>query len=114
MKYNKSEIMKNAWEMVRKFKCSMSRALKEAWAKAKIRAMKFVKFVDGMEITSPNGFTRILNRWTRYDRDRVYINGGSRKGDGYVDLNTGKAHLNGTLVYQEQIAEMILNMDFGA
>ena len=35
MLYNKSEIMKNAWKMVKEFKMSISAALKSAWAAAK-------------------------------------------------------------------------------
>ncbi len=35
MKYNKSEIMKNAWAIRRKENVSMSSALKKAWAQAK-------------------------------------------------------------------------------
>lgn len=35
MKYNKSEIMKNAWRIVRQCKCTISVALKRAWEKAK-------------------------------------------------------------------------------
>lgn len=38
MKYNKSEIMKRAWEIRRKTGCNMSDALKKAWARAKRRA----------------------------------------------------------------------------
>lgn len=34
-KYNKSEIMKNAWSIRKSFNVSMSEALKKAWAKAK-------------------------------------------------------------------------------
>ena len=35
MKYNKSEIMKNAWSIVSQCKCTISVALKRAWGKAK-------------------------------------------------------------------------------
>ena len=38
MKYNKSEIMKNAWSIVRQCKCTISVALKRAWEKAKRRS----------------------------------------------------------------------------
>lgn len=42
MKYNKSEIMKNAWIIVRECKCTISVALKRAWEKAK-EAFKLAK-----------------------------------------------------------------------
>lgn len=38
MKYNKSKIMKRAWEIRRKTGCNMSDALKKAWLRAKRRA----------------------------------------------------------------------------
>ena len=72
-----------------------------------------MKFENGMEVKAPsNGFIRTLNRWTKAGKDRVYINGGSRKGDVYVDLISRKAYLSGELTYQVEIAEMILAMDF--
>lgn len=71
-----------------------------------------MKFINGMEVTTSDGYTRILNRWTKNGMDRVYINGGSRKGDGYVDLKTCETHLNGNIRYQKEIAEMILDMYF--
>ena len=79
----------------------------------KERKGKKMKFENGMEVKAPsNGFIRTLNRWTKAGKDRVYINGGSRKGDGYVDLISRKAYLGGELTYQVEIAEMILAMDF--
>lgn len=71
-----------------------------------------MKFQDGMEVTTSDGYTRTLTRWTKYGKDRVYINGGSRSGDGFVDLVSKEAHLNGNLKYQKEIAEMILCMNF--
>lgn len=73
---------------------------------------KEMKFQDGMEVTTSDGYTRTLTRWTKYGKDRVYINGGSRSGDGFVDLVSKKAFLNGSLKYQKEIADMILDMDF--
>lgn len=109
MKYNKSNIMIRAWELVKKAAMTMSAALKQAWAEAK----SIIKFENNMTVYA-DGYERELVRWTKYGNDRIYINGGSRKGDGYVDLKTGRAVLNGKLTYQVKIAEMILNMDFGA
>lgn len=70
-----------------------------------------IKFENHMEITV-DGYTRELTRWTKREHDRVYINGGSKRGDGYVDIKTGNMALNGNLTYQKKMAEMILNMEF--
>lgn len=69
-----------------------------------------MKFTNGMEITTTSGHTRVLNRWTKAGKDRIYINGGSRNGDGFVDLINKTYHLNGGLKYQVEIAEMVLEM----
>lgn len=70
-----------------------------------------IKFENHMEITA-DGYTRELVRWTKGNHDRVYINGGSRRGDGFVDLIAKKAYLRGNLTYQKKIADIILNMEF--
>lgn len=62
MKYSKAEIMVNAWKMVKSEGCTMSAALKKAWAQAKA-AMKIQKFEAA-------GF----KRWIKGDMDRLYIN----------------------------------------
>lgn len=38
------------------------------------------------------GWEKILNRWTKGDHDRVYINNDNRKSCGYIDLKTGEVH----------------------
>lgn len=115
--YNKSEIMTKAWEMFKSYSAralTFGECLKRVWANAKQAvanaALIGIKFVDGMDITV-NGYTRELRRWTKNGHDRVYVNGGSRKGDGYVDLKTGYVHM-GSLSYQTKIAEIILAMEF--
>lgn len=115
MKYNKSEIMKKAWEKRRSYSCrglTFGQCLKNAWEEAKTEYQNSLvpkEFVDGMEITV-DGRTRTLKRWTKNGYDRIYINGECRKGDGFVDIKNGVAHLNGGLTYQEHIAEKILEM----
>ncbi len=69
-----------------------------------------MKFTNEMSVTTSDGYTRILTRWTKGEHDRIYINGGSRSGDGYVNLVDRSAHLLGGLKYQKEIAEMILDM----
>ena len=114
-KYNLSEIMKEAWRLKRIYKLAFSQCLKKAWAEAKEKMENAIyygiKFVNHMDVCA-NGYVRELSRWTKNGHDRVYINGGSRRGDGYVDLKTGRTFLNGNLAYQKIIAEMILSMEF--
>lgn len=117
MKYNKSEIMKMAWKIRRSYHSralTFGQCLKRAWDRAKNEYQNSLVptiFTNGMEITV-DGCTRTLNRWSKGGMDRVYINGGCRKGDGYVDIKNGKYYLNGELTYQVKIAEKILAMQF--
>ena len=114
-KYNLSKIMKRAWEMRRSYNCralNFAQCLKRAWEEAKTEYQNSLvpdKFSDGMEITV-DGSTRTLKRWTKGGYDRVYINGGSRKGDGFIDLKNKRMFLNGNLTYQVKMAEKILAM----
>lgn len=113
--YNKSEIMKNAWTMRKSYRCrslTFGECLKRAWAKAKEAIKTICKtFTNNMEITI-DGYTRTLTRWTKGNHDRVYINGGSKKGDGYVDIKNGTASLRGDAPHQIKIADAILAMEF--
>lgn len=95
-------------------KYNLSAIMKRAWAEAKAEYQNSLvsdKFEDGMEVTV-DGYTRTLNRWTKGGYDRVYINGGSHRGDGFVDLKNKRMSLNGNLAYQVKMAEKILAMAF--
>lgn len=82
--YNKSEIMKNAWNIRRTKNVSMSSALKEAWAVAK-KPSKPV--FDGY--AEMDGFT--FNLWENYGLRRIYVNnytGRNKKNSGgYINLD---------------------------
>ena len=117
-KYNLSEIMKKAWHIKKSWNArglSFGECLKRAWAEAKnkLHEAKYygMKFVDGMKL-EVDGYVRTLSRWTKSCFDRIYINGGSRHGDGYVDLKSQTSCLRGNLIYQKKISEMILSMEF--
>ena len=115
MKYNKSEIMKRAWELKRilrnrTFGVCLSRAWNEAKQEAEEKAYDGKKFENGMQITML-GVTRTLNRWTKNGHDRVYINY-DRKNDGYIDLVSGKAVLGNKYSYLSKIAEAVQTMIF--
>lgn len=110
MKYNKSKIMKRAWELVKKSALAISEGLRQAWAEAKAP----VKFKNGMRIQVGSAYYD-LRRWTKYGNDRVYINDSTRKGAGYVDLNTmeflgGNAWL--ATPNLDKAAKIILAMEF--
>lgn len=109
-KYDMSKVMKTAWEIkYNNDSLSFSACLKKAWQVIKDAVANV--FYNGMTVIV-DGYERILSRWTKNGMDRVYINGGSRRGDGYVDLNRRKAVLNGNLAYQAKIADQVLAMQF--
>lgn len=116
MKYNKSEIMKRAWELKRTFrnKYTFGQCLYRAWREAKEEAAENAyngtAFVNGMGITM-NGVARTLNRWTKNGMDRVYINYG-KKNDGYVDLVSRKLVGGNKCEYLAKIVEAVLSMNF--
>lgn len=86
-KFNLSNIMKRAWELVKKFGRTMSAALKTAWAEAKKESEKIAfsgkEMIDGFQFVA----------WEKYGKKRIYINnytGSNRKNSGgYIDVTTG-------------------------
>lgn len=62
MKYNKSEIMKNAWVIRHMTNCTMSDALRKSWANAK--APKDIV----SNLLAAGG-----RRWTKNGHDRIYL-----------------------------------------
>lgn len=117
MKYNRSEIMKRAWELYRTFRRwgdSFGKCLTMAWKEAKQEAAdnayNGVEFANGMEITM-NDVTCTLNRWTKCGMDRVYINRNGKR-DGYVDLVSRKNFGGSNAEYHEKIVAAILTMRF--
>jgi hypothetical protein len=82
MMYNKSEIMKRAWEIYRTLTgdriAKLSYAMKQAWAEAKTPSDEII---SGWNITKLEeaGATR----WTKYGKDRMYL---SRIGDALMGL----------------------------
>lgn len=64
-KYNKSEIMKKAWEILRKLKNTLSEALKISWVLAK----KAVSLKE--EYDRPEGVVE-FKIWANYGKVRAY------------------------------------------
>lgn len=101
MKYNRSEIMRNAWTAVRTLGISMSEALKKAWAAAKAVVEKIVfngvakvairengeinPNVGGKNDCDSNYLTFKL--WEKGGKRRIYMNDYKRRSCGYIDLD---------------------------
>lgn len=68
MKYDKRNIMKNAWEIKRTANVSMSIAMKSAWAIEKA-------MVEAEEIGKTSGWNYKVNAndWFRYGKNRTHI-----------------------------------------
>lgn len=77
--YNKSEIFKNAWAMVKKAGLTMSEALKKAWAMAKkvtktLKEEMLEKMENLVNLASPVMNYRIMaNDWVKYGKNRTYL-----------------------------------------
>ena len=106
MKYNKSEIMKAAWDGYRAMKnvhgYTFGMALKHAWMMAKKNADKAEaeaskKAFNGFAVV--NGYTfRLWEKEVapRKTIRRIYINSGNTNKGGYIDMDTMAIRANGT------------------
>lgn len=100
-KYNLSNIMKRAWELVKKAGMTISAGLKKAWKESKEimekikfeKTAKVAKIINGKQSmyvgtefdSDSNYFT--FNLWERGSLRRIYINDYRRRSVGYIDLN---------------------------
>lgn len=68
MKYNKSEIMRNAWTLIKIYGIDRSTAMKAAWALAKA-------MIEAEEHTDDYcGKAKVVaNDWVKYGKNRTYI-----------------------------------------
>lgn len=68
MKYNKREIMRNAWNLVKTCGISISTALKSAWAvaKATVEAESHIDDYSGKAKVN-------VSDWVKYGKNRTYI-----------------------------------------
>lgn len=76
-KYNLSNIMKRAWELVKKIGCSISDALKKAWSE--VKSMK-ARLIQRMEMLAEKAegigdfhYTVKVNDWENYGKSRTYF-----------------------------------------
>lgn len=68
MKYNKSEIMRNAWNLVKTYGIKISTAMKSAWALAKA----MIKAESMTDAYCGHGKV-IVNDWAKYGKNRTYV-----------------------------------------
>ena len=68
MKYNKSDIMRNAWNIRRTANVDMSTALRAAWALAKA-----VNDAETIGEESGWNYKVSTNDWSKYGKNRTYI-----------------------------------------
>lgn len=86
-KYNLSQIMKNAWNMVKTAGTTISAALKKAWAIAKCNVKK--EFT-GVALVGEGMSIKMFKKWSNYGKNRIYINRqDGKKSYGYIDLDNG-------------------------
>ena len=86
MKYNKSEIMKKAWELKKSLRITMSEALKKSWEAAKKNALKRIvnKRIRFQNIEK--GFLRKMN-----DTTFLALKSGIEVDDTVLEKETEKA-----------------------
>ena len=65
--FNKSQIMKQAWNITKKAGCSFSTALKNAWKIAKFENEMFAKYY-----VAKNEGTMTFKIWANYGKVRAY------------------------------------------
>ena len=97
-KYNLSNIMKRAWELVKKVGLSLSESLKKAWKEAKSvmekktfeRSAKMV--VVGREHYADDDNSKYMtaNLWEKNGKKRIYFNDYKRRSVAYIDCITGQ------------------------
>ena len=100
-KYNLSNIMKRAWELVKKAGMTISAGLKKAWKEAK-KAMGKIKFEGKAKVAKIVNGKQALGVGTEYDSEcnyftfklwergsmrRIYINDYKNRSVGYIDIN---------------------------
>lgn len=103
-KYNLSEIMKRAWELVKKAGLSISEGLKKAWKEAKSLKQQLIRKLEAIAEEAgshENGYHYEVSvrDWENYGKSRTYFaiyetRDGSKhnkKADyGYFDNQSGK------------------------
>lgn len=102
MKYNKSEIMKEAWKLFKSctpaHRAPFGRYLAMAWNRAKKAAEKAARMANRQEFT---GFATITTEYGKAVDFRIWHNYGKRRiycslGNAYIDLSDGRICAKGS------------------
>lgn len=107
-KYNLSNIMKRAWELVKKVGFGISEALKKAWKEAKNTMKEIVKLnVVGRETFTVNTVTGEISGKTYNSKDWIKRNFDAKwnpeKKAWFADPETIKSELTNTRYYEKYI-----------
>ena len=95
-KYNLSNIMKRAWELVKEAGATISSGLKTAWEEAKAAATKksFAGYTK-MEVVGRENYSNdddakyvSVKTWNKNGMSRIYFNDYKRRTIGYIDCET--------------------------
>lgn len=92
-KYNLSNIMKRAWELVKKAGMTISSGLKKAWKEVKTVKEKFEKkakiLKPGYDETRCSDSAYLyFSLWEKYGKSRIYINDYKQRTLAYIDKTT--------------------------
>lgn len=88
-KYNLSNIMKRAWELVKKAGMTISEGLKKAWKEVKEitrfegRA-RVEKSCEEKDSESESSYL-YFSKWEKYGKKRIYVNDYKRRTIGYIE-----------------------------
>lgn len=99
MMYNKSQIMKDAWALYKSIMAdkitttTFANCLKTIWKDAKKKVAEAKAMADGIDynesivVLDDCGREHSVTRWTKYGKDRLYINGTR---NAYYDIQSKK------------------------
>lgn len=95
-KYNLSNIMKRAWELVKKNGYKISEGLRKSWAEAKNMKKKFEGYLKMVAVGSENcadwdesKYVKV-KLWEKHGKKRIYFNEYKGRTVGYIDLIENK------------------------
>lgn len=52
--------------------------------------LDWLSFQGDIQAKMPDGTVATVRRWTKYDKDRLYVEGGVKQTKFYIDLKTGQ------------------------
>lgn len=101
-KYNLSNIMKRAWELVKKAGMTISSGLKKAWEEAKTVKKEFKGFLRMETVDGAGAEYVTVKLWQKSNKKRIYFNDYKGRNVGYIDC------VENTTVYGDGFAKMYI------